>query len=56
MFNKIATERLVEIARELALIGEEEPPSIFDQYPHFAKCLSVLMRVEIARRADDESD
>ena len=51
MFNKVSSQRLREMARELAIIGEEEPDTIFDQYPHFAKGLAVLMRTELAERS-----
>jgi hypothetical protein len=42
------------MAEELAYIGEEEPDSVFSTYTHFAKCLSVLMRIELARRSSDD--
>ena len=51
MFDKVKSQQLRELARELAIIGEEEPSSFIDQYPHFAKCLSVLMRTELAERS-----
>lgn len=51
MFNKVTSQRLREMARELAIIGEEEPETIFDQYPQFAKALAVLMRTELAERS-----
>ena len=56
MFDKVASQKLRNIAEELATIGEEEPDGPFSTYPHFAKCLAVLMRVELARRSHaDES-
>lgn len=56
MFSKVSSQKLRELARELAVIGEEEPTTIFNQYPHFAKCLAVLMRTELAERnRKDES-
>ncbi len=51
MFAKVKSQQLRDLARELAIIGEEEPDTIFDQYPHFAKSLSVLMRAELAERS-----
>lgn len=56
MFNKVASQKLRTMAEELAHISEEEPDSVFSTYTHFAKCLSVLMRIELARRSNaDES-
>lgn len=56
MFNQVTSQKLRELARELATIGEEEPTTCFDQYPYFAKCLAVLMRTELAERNNrDES-
>ncbi len=52
MFTQITSQKLRTMAEELAKIGEEEPETVFDQYQHFAKCLSVLMRVELARRSN----
>lgn len=52
MFDKVASQKLRNIAEDLAKIGEEEPDSAFSTYPHFAKCLAVLMRVELARRSN----
>lgn len=52
MFNKVKSQQLREVATVLAQVGEEEPETVFDQYQHFAKCLSVLMRVELARRSN----
>ncbi len=56
MFNKVTSQKLRELARELAIIGEEEPDTIFDQYPHFAKSLAVLMRTELAERGRKDVD
>ena len=58
MFTKVSSQKLRELARELAIIGEEEPTTCFDQYPYFAKCLAVLMRTELAERIrkDDSAD
>lgn len=39
------------MARELAIIGEEEPETALSLYPQFAKALAVLMRTELAERA-----
>jgi hypothetical protein len=56
VFNKVKSQQLRNMAEELAIIGEEEPDSAFSTYTHFAKCLSVLMRIELARRSNaDES-
>lgn len=56
MFNQVASQKLRDMAEELAHIGEEEPDSAFSTYTHFAKCLAVLMRIELARRSNaDES-
>ena len=52
MFSQVKSQQLRTMAEELAKIGEEEPETVFDQYQHFAKCLSVLMRVELARRSN----
>lgn len=52
MFKKTASQKLRNLAEELAQIGEEEPDSVFNTYTHFAKCLSVLMRVELTRRSN----
>jgi hypothetical protein len=52
MFNKVKSQQLRTMAEELAHIGEEEPDSVFSTYTHFAKCLSVLMRIELARRSN----
>ena len=51
MFDKVTSQKLRELAENLATIGEEEPETIFDQYPHFAKGLAVLMRTELAERS-----
>jgi len=57
MFNQISSQKLRELARELAIVGEEETTTCFDQYPYFAKCLAVLMRTELAERSHrDESE
>jgi hypothetical protein len=40
------------MAEHLAKIGEEQPDSDVFTYTHFAKCLSVLMRCELARRSN----
>ncbi len=56
MFNQVASQKLREMAEQLATIGEEDGDADLVAACHFAKCLSVLMRVELARRSNgDES-
>lgn len=50
MFNRVASQKLRELERELAIIGEEEPDTSLSLYPQFAKALAVLMRTELAER------
>ncbi len=56
MFDKVTTRALEELSRGLAVIGEEEPKTPFEQYRLFAKSLSVLMRCEIARRTNEQPE
>ena len=50
MFAKVKSQQLRELARELAIIGDEEPDTALSLYPQFAKALAVLMRTELAER------
>lgn len=54
MFSKLTSQRLRQMAAELATIGDEKPVPGVEKAIQFAKSLSVLMRAELARRVTDD--
>ena len=56
MFAKLSSQRLRALAEDLRTLGEQSPDAGQENVPDFAKCLSVCIRCELARRtrADDE--
>jgi hypothetical protein len=56
MFAKVSSQKLRELERELAIIGDEEPDSAFNTYPLFARSLAVLMRTELSDRRRQDPD
>ena len=57
MFAKVSSQKLRELARELADIGDKDS-DLQEKPRRFASCLSVLMRCELAERSrkDDSAD
>ena len=56
MFAKLSSQRLRSLVEDLRTLGDQSPDVGQENLPRFAKCLSVFIRCELARRnqADDE--
>jgi hypothetical protein len=50
VFAAVSSQRLRQMAEELGRLGDQEPDTGAENATRFAKCLSVLMRCEVARR------
>lgn len=50
MFDRVASDRLEQLADELATIAQEESDKVFSKYPDFAAHLSLLMKTELIER------
>jgi len=50
MFDSVPSERLRNMADELAVVAQEELDGAFSKYPEFAAHLSILMRTELVER------
>jgi hypothetical protein len=56
MFDRVASQRLRQLAEELGRIGEQPYNPSEEKACQFAKSLSILMRCELARRSHADED
>lgn len=54
MFDKLASQRLRQLAEELGRIGDQPYNPSEEKAHQFAKSLAILMRCELARRTHVE--